>query len=64
MNTLKGNEEAVRRGSFGAALGVGELSERYVMDLSSLQEKQKERRYQRQLLPGLLSCPSPCIFIT
>lgn len=34
MNTLKGNEEAVRRRSFGAALGIGELSERYVMDLS------------------------------
>lgn len=42
MNTLKGNEEAVRRVSFGAALGVGELSERYVMDLSSWDEKQNE----------------------
>ncbi len=42
MNTLKGNEEAVRRGSFGAALGIGELSERYMMDLSSWDEKQNE----------------------
>lgn len=44
MNTLKGNEEAVRRGLFGAVLGiggVGELSDYYVMDLSSQHEKQK-----------------------
>ncbi len=42
MNTLKGNEEAVRRGSYGAALGIGELSERYMMDFSSWDEKQNE----------------------
>lgn len=44
MNTLKGNEEAVRRGLFGAVLcirGVGELSDYYVMDLSSRHEKKK-----------------------
>lgn len=40
MNKLKGNEDAVRRGSFRAELGVGELSEHYVMDLSSRHEKQ------------------------
>lgn len=42
MNTLKGNEEAARRGSFRAELGVGELSERFVTDLSSQHEKQEE----------------------
>lgn len=41
MNKLKGNEDAVRRGSFRAELGVGELSEHYVMDLSSRHEKQR-----------------------